>query len=74
MTAAHPVNPYLSCCIHESDNVFDTHFNDLLVLRNKAMCTIHGVPPRTNMDKFYIEKNILIVKHIYNYNIELFMY
>ena len=26
------------------------------------------------MDNFYIENNILTVKHIYNYNIGLFMY
>ena len=26
------------------------------------------------MDNFYIENNILTVKHIYNYNIRLFMY
>ena len=26
------------------------------------------------MDNFYIENNILIVKHIYNYNIGLFMH
>ena len=35
---------------------------------------IISVPPRTNIDKFYIENNISIVKHIYSYNIGLFMY
>ena len=38
------------------------------------MRIINGVPPRTNMDNFYIENNILTVEHIYNYNIGLFMY
>ena len=38
------------------------------------MRIINGVPPRTNMDWFYIEKNILTVKHIFNYNIGLFMF
>ena len=33
------------------------------------MRKISGVPPRTNMDKFYVEMGILTVKHIYNYNI-----
>ena len=53
---------------------YKTHLNDLVVLQNKAMRIINGVPPRTNMDNFYIENNILTVKHIYNYNIGLFMY
>ena len=52
---------------------YKTHLNDLVVLQNKAMHIINGVPPRTNMDNFYID-NILTVKHIYNYNIGLFMY
>ena len=38
------------------------------------MRIISGVPPRTNIDQFYIENNILIVKHIYSYYIGLFMY
>ena len=28
--------------------------NDLIVLQNKAMRIISGVPPRTNIDQFYI--------------------
>ena len=50
------------------------HLNDLVVLQNKAMRIISGVPPRTNMDRFYIKMSILTVKYIYNYNIGLFMY
>ena len=46
----------------------------LLYLQNKAMRIISGEPPRTNMDNFYIDMNILTVKNIYNYNIGLFMY
>ena len=68
------VYPYLSYCIHVWGKAYNTHLNDLIVLQNKAMRIISGVPPRTNIDQFYIENNILIVKHIYSYNIGLFMY
>ena len=67
------VYPYLSYCIHVWGKAYKTHLNNL-VLQNKAMHIINGVPPRTNMDNFYIENDILTVKHIYNYNIGLFMY
>ena len=68
------VYPYLSYCIHVWGKAYNTHLNDLFVLQNKAMRIIHGVPPRTNMDNFYIETNILTVKHIFNYHIGLFMF
>ena len=68
------VYPYLSYCIHVWGKAYKTHLNDLVVLQNKALRIINRVPPRTNMDNFYIENNILTVKHIYNYNIGLFMY
>ena len=68
------VYPYLSYCIHVWGKAYNSHRNDLIVLQNKAMRIISGVPPRTNIDKFYIDNNVLIVKHIYNYNIALFMY
>ena len=35
------------------------------------MHIFNGVSPRRNMDKFYVEKNTLMVKHIFNYNIGL---
>ena len=38
------------------------------------MRAITGVPPRTNIDKCYIEKKILTAKQIFNYKIGLFMY
>ena len=38
------------------------------------MCIISSVPPRTNMDNFYIDMNILTVKNTHNYNIGLLMY
>ena len=71
------VYPYLSYCM-----AYNTHINYLVIiqekampiLQNKAMLIISGVPPRTYMDKCYIDDNILIVKHIYSYNIGLFMY
>ena len=68
------VYPYLSYCIHVWGKAYNIHFNDLIVLQNKAMRIINGVPPRTNMENFYIEKNILTVKHIFNYKIGLFMF
>ena len=49
-----------------------THLNDFL-LQSKAMGTINGVPPRTNMHTFYIERNILIVKHSKKYKNGLIM-
>ena len=52
------VYPYLSYCIHVWGKAYKTHLNDLVVLQNKAMRIINGVPPRTNMDNFYIENNI----------------
>ena len=68
------VYPYLSYCIHVWGKAYDIHLNDRIALQNKAMRIINGVPSRTNMDTFYIEKNILTVKHIFNYNIGLFMF
>ena len=68
------VYPYLHYCIHVWGKSYNTHLNDLVVLQNKAMRIISGVPPRTNMDRFYVEMSILTVKRIYNYNIGLFMY
>ena len=68
------VYPYLSYCIHVWGKAYNTHLNHLIVLQNKAMRIINGVPPRTNMDNFYIEMNILTVKHIFNYHIGLFMF
>ena len=68
------VCPYLHYCIHVWGKAYDTHLNDLVVLQNKAMRIISGVPPRTNMDRFYVEMSILTVKRIYNYSIGLFMY
>ena len=38
------------------------------------MRIISGIPPRTNMDRFYVEMSILTVEYIYNYNIGLFTY
>ena len=69
------VYPYLHYCIHVWGKAYNTHLNDLVVLlQNKARRIISGVPPRTNIDIFYVEINILTVKRIYNYSIGLFMY
>ena len=56
------VYPYLHYCIHVWGKAYNTHLNDLVVLQNKAMRKISGEPPRTNMDNFYIDMNILTVK------------
>ena len=56
------VYPYLHYCIHVWGKAYTTHLNDLVVLQNKAMRIISDVPPRTNMDNFYIDMNILTVK------------
>ena len=42
------VYPYLSYCIHVWGKAYNTHLNDLIVLQNKAMLIISGVPSRTN--------------------------
>ena len=68
------VYPYLHYCIHVWGKAYNIHLNDLVVLQNKAMRVISGVPPRTIMDGFYVEMSILTVKRIYNYSIGLFMY
>ena len=68
------VYPYLHYCIHVWGKAYNTHLNDLVVLQNKAMRIISDVPPRTNMDRFYVEMSILTVKRIYNYSVGLFMY
>ena len=46
----------------------------LIVLQNKIIRTINGIPPRTNVDNLYIKHNILSVKRLYSYNVGLFMY
>ena len=56
------VYPYLHYCIHVWGKAYNTHLNDLVVLQNKAMHIISGEPPRTNMDNFYIDMNILTKK------------
>ena len=56
------VYPYLHYCIHVWGKAYNTHLNDFVVLQNKAMRIISVVPPRTNMDNFYIDMNILTTK------------
>ena len=40
----------------------------------KVIRIVTGVLPRTSVHQIYIEQNILPVKHLYNYNVALFMY
>ena len=46
------VYPYLIYCIHVWGKAYNMHLNDFIVLQNKAMWIINGVPPRTNMTGF----------------------
>ena len=66
--------PYVSYCIHVSGRAYDTHLKHVLVLQNKAVRVITGVPPRTNVDHFYLELDILPVRKIFVYTISIFMY
>ena len=45
-----------------------------MVLQNKAVRVIAGVPPRTNSDNLHLELDILPVKKIFVYAISIFMY
>ena len=45
-----------------------------MVLQNKAVRVIAGVPPRTNADNLYLELDVLPVKKIFVYAISIFMY
>ena len=45
-----------------------------MVLQNKAVRVIAGVPPRTNADNLYLELDVLPVKKIFVYAIIIFMY
>ena len=66
--------PYVSYCIHVWGRAYDTHLKNVLVLQNKAVRVIAGVPPRTNIDHFYLELDILPVRKIFVYTISIFMY
>ena len=66
--------PYVSYCIHVWGRAYDTHLKHVLVLQNKAVRVIAGVPPRTNVDHFYLELDILPVRKIFVYTISIFMY
>ena len=63
--------PYVSYCIHEWGKAYDTHPKYVMVLQNKAVRVISGVPPPTNADNLYLE---LPVKKIFVYIISIFMY
>ena len=54
--------PYVSYFIHVCGNAYNTHLKHVMVLQNKAVRVIAGVPTRTNADDLYLELNILPVK------------
>ena len=66
--------PYVSYCIHVWGKAYVTHLKYIMVLQNKAVRVISGVPPRTNADNLYLELDILPVKKIFVYIISIFMY
>ena len=66
--------PYVSYCIHVWGKAYDTHLKHVMVLQNKAVRVIAGVPPRTNADNLYLELDVLPVKKIFVYVISIFMY
>ena len=68
------VYPYLNYCIHVWGKAYNVHIHDLIVLQNKAVRIVHGVPPRTNAQKICFDSNILSLKRLYSYNICIFMY
>ena len=55
------VYSYLSYCIHVWGRAYDTHLNDLIVLQNKIIRIINGVPPRTNVEILYGVKALKLV-------------
>ena len=61
--------PYVSYCIHVWGRAYDTHLKHVLVLQNKAVRVIAGVPPRTNVDHFYLKLDIPPVRKIFVYTI-----
>ena len=65
--------PCVSYCIHVLGKAYDTHLKHVMVLQNKAVRVIAGVPPRTNADNLYLELDILPVKKIFVYAISIFM-
>ena len=39
---------------------YNVHIHDLIVLQNKAVRIVHGVPPRTNAQKLCFDSNIFL--------------
>ena len=68
------VYPYLNYCIHVWGKAYNVHIHDLIVLQNKAVRIVYGVPPRTNAQKLCFDSNILSLKCLYSYNISIFLY
>ena len=66
--------PYVNYCIHVWGRTNHTHLKHVLILQNKVVRVIAGVPPRTNVDHFYLELDILPVRKIFVYTISILMY
>ena len=65
---------YFNYCIHVWGKAYDTHLHYFIVLQNRAIHIINGIPPWNNVDNLYVMHNILSVKRLYSYNVGLFMY
>ena len=68
------IHPYLNYCIHVWGKAYDKHLHHLIVLQNKAIRIINGIPSRANVDNSYMMHNILSVNPLHLYNVGLFMY
>ena len=66
--------PYVSYCIHAWGIAYDTYLKHVMVIQNKAVRTIAGVPPRINADNLYLELDIFPVKKSFAHAISIFMY
>ena len=64
--------PYVSYCIHIWGRAYNTHLKHVLVLQNKDVRLIAGIPPRTF--HFYIELDIHPVRKIFVHTISIIMY
>ena len=68
------IYPYLTYCIQVWGATYQRHLSKLMILQKKIVRIIHGVPPRTHTEPFFLVLNVLKVSNLYRYNIALFMY
>ena len=66
--------PYLSYSIHVWGKAYNTHFNHLIKMQNKAVRCIAEVTPRTITEPLYSELDTMPLKSFHIYAIGLFVY